>query len=139
MRTPHFLRLAQIDEQRFISACRHGMVHLSWGRATIRFTRDEFRRLAAMLARARDTLGPSFVREGEIEITYRPAAECEIRVGAVVLLLSAAEYATIASAVQEGVQKLDDILSSGVWDRDGDEDAPQDFWEPLRRTPFSKN
>jgi hypothetical protein len=139
MRTPHFLRLAQIDETRSISGCRHGLVHLSWGRVTIRFARDEFRRLAGLLARAGDSLGSSFLREGELEIMFHPEDECTVRVGAAVLHLSTAEYRALERAAGEAVERLDDILSSGMWDREEPAEAPQDFWEPLRRNLFSEN
>jgi len=142
MRTPHFLRLAQIDETRSISGCRHGLVHLGWGRTTIRFTRDEFRRLADLLARpgrAGDFSSPSFMREGEFEITYQPENECKLRVGAVVLLLSPAEYRELEQGAREALKRLDEILSSGMWDREEPEEGSRDFWEPLRRSPFSDN
>ncbi|HSJ55236.1 MAG TPA: hypothetical protein VLC52_15960 [Anaerolineae bacterium] len=139
MRTPHFLRLAQIDDTRSISGCRHGLVHLSWGRATIRFARDEFRRLAGLLARAGDSLSSSFLREGELEITYQPENECKVQAGAVVLLLSPDEYRELERAARDAVERLDEILSSGMWDQDEPEEGSRDFWEPLRRSPFSNN
>jgi len=139
MRTPHFMRLAQIDETRSISGCRHGLVHLGWGRTTIRFSRDEFRRLAGILSHAGDSLGPSFMREGELEITYQPENECKVQVGAVVLLLSPAEYRELERAARDAVARLDEILSSGIWDREEPEEGSRDFWEPLRRSPFSDN
>jgi len=139
MRTPHFMRLAQIDETRSISGCRHGLVNLGWGRTTIRFSRDEFRRLAALLARAGDSLGPSFQREGEIEITYHPEDECKVQAGAVALLLSPAEYRELERGAREALERLDEILSSGMWDREEPEEGSRDFWEPLRRSPFSDN
>lgn len=52
MRIPHFVRLAEIDALHFISACRQGMVHLIWDRASIRLDRDEFWRLAKLLEQA---------------------------------------------------------------------------------------
>jgi len=139
MRTPHFMRLAQIDETRFISGCRHGLVHLSWRRATIRFARDEFRRLAGLLARAGDSLGSSFLREGELEVTFNPENECKLQAGAAVLLLSPAEYRELERAARDAVERLDEILSSGMWDREEPEEGSQDFWAPLRRSSFSDN
>jgi len=139
MRTPYFVRLAQLDETRSISGCRHGLVHLSWGRVTIRFARDEFRRLAGLLARAGDSLGSSFLRDGELEITFHPEGECHVRAGAAVLLLSPAEYRELEGAAREAVQRLDEILGSGMWDREEPEQGSQDFWEPLRRHLFSDN
>lgn len=139
MKTPHFLRLAQIDETRSISGCRHGLVHLTWGRVTIRFARDEFRRLAGLLARAGDSLGSSFLRDGELEITFHPEDECGVQAGAMALLLSPAEYRELERAAREAVARLDEILGSGMWDREEPEEEPQDFWEPLRRNPFSNN
>ena len=139
MRTPHFLRLADIDETRSISGCRHGLVHLSWGRATIRFARDEFRRLAGLLARAADSLGASFLRDGELEVTFQPEDECRVRAGAAMLLLSPDEYHELERAARAAVQRLDEILGSGMWDRHEPEEASRDFWEPLRRNLFSEN
>jgi hypothetical protein len=139
MRTPHFLRLAQIDEARSISGCRHGLVHLSWGRVTIRFARDEFRRLAGLLARAGDSLNSSVRREGELEIAFQPEGECRVRAGAAVLLLSAAEYRELERLAREALDRLDEILRSGMWDREEPEEGSQDFWEPLRRNLFSDN
>jgi len=139
MRTPHFLRLAQIDETRSINGCRHGLVHLSWGRVTIRFSRDEFRRLAGLLARAGDSLSSSIRRDGELEIVFHPEDECKVRAGAAALLLSTVEYRELERAAREAVERLDEILSSGMWDREEPAEGSQDFWEPLRRNLFSDN
>jgi hypothetical protein len=138
MRKPQFLRLAQIDDQHFITACRHGMVHLTWGRATVRLSGDEFRRLAALLARATDGLPPASVRDGEMQATCRREEVCEARLGALVLLLSPAEFQELAGASREAVLRLDKLLASGVWDQEEEEAAP-DFSEQLRRNPFSLN
>jgi hypothetical protein len=138
MRKPQFLRLAQIDDQHFITACRHGLVHLTWGRATVRLSRDEFRRLAALLARALEGLPPTSVRDGEMRITCRREEVCEARLGPWVLLLSPAEFEQFAGLSDEAVGRLDKLLASGAWDEEEEEAAP-DFSEQLRRNPFSLN
>jgi hypothetical protein len=139
MRTPHFIRLIEIDEQRFISACRHGLVHLTWGRATVRLTRDEFRSLADLLEGLGRTPPPSSAREGQIEVSARPDGDGELRVGALLLLLSPHEFQTFATAARNAVDRLDHVLASGVWDEDEEEDTPTDFGDPIPRTPFSEN
>ena len=140
MRTPGFLRLVEIDEQHFITACRHGLVHLTWGRCTIRFARDEFQRLAALLDRALDSLPPVWVGDGELRVTYRSDEASELRVEPVVLLLSPPEFSSFVQAVREATDRLMQILASGVWDR---EEEPQDStpgsFQPIPRIPFSRN
>ncbi|MBN1656976.1 MAG: hypothetical protein JXA93_01175 [Anaerolineae bacterium] len=140
MRTPHFLKLAEIDDHRFIMACRHGMVHLTWGRLTVRFTRDEFRRVAGILQRAIDGLPPVFVQDGEIHVTYRADSESELRLGTLVLLLRGDEIVELAGAAREAIHHLDDIIASGVWERqEADDEAPPDLTSTLRGTHFSLN
>jgi hypothetical protein len=139
MRIPRFLQLVQIDDQHFITACRHGLVHLTWGRATVRFSRDEFRRLAGLLGRATDGLPPTSVRDGELRVTYQPEEDCEFRMGALVLLMSPPEFREFARVAGEAIQRLDKFLASGAWDREEAEDVPLDFSEQLRRNPFSLN
>jgi len=140
MRTPHFLRLAQIDEQHFIMACRSGLVHLTWGRATVRLTRGEFRRLGNLLQQATETSPPSYVRDGLLSLAYRRAEESELRLGSLILVLSAAEVRELAGAAQRAVHHLDEFLASGAWERDeAADDAPSGFGEQVRRNPFSQN
>lgn len=139
MRAPHFVRLAQIDEQRFITGCRHGLIHLTWGRITIRFSRDEFRRVANLLERAASDLPPYSLRDGGFAATYRSDDECEFRSGPVVMLLPCQEFIELTNAASEAVQRLDRILTSGAWDQTEPEGPETGFLERLRRNPFSSN
>jgi hypothetical protein len=139
MRVPHVLTLAQIDEVRFISACRSGVIHLTWVRATVRLDREEFRRLAWLLERAADIQPPTSLRDGDLSVTHRQGGECEFRVGTIVLLLSSDDFQRLAEAAQEALLRLDEILTSGVWDRMEDEDGPPDVLNGTGRVPFSKN
>lgn len=139
IRTPHFVRLVELDGQRFITACRHGLVHLTWERTTIRFSRDEFRRLAGLLNRASDDLFLAPIRDGDLRLTPRLDDDCELQVGSLVLLLSPDEFREFARAAQEAVQRLDEILASGMWDREEPEEGPTPFLRAAQRNPFSKN
>ena len=139
MRTPHFLRLAEIDEQHFITACRHGLVHLTWDRTTARFTRDEFRQLAGLLDRAVDARLPCTVRDGLLRVTIREDEDCELQLGPLVLLLTPAEFESFAQAIPEALRRLDNILASGVWDRQEPNDTPSDPLQQPYRNPFSNN
>ena len=139
MKIPHFLRLAQVDNQHFITACRHGLVHLTWGRTTTRFARKEFKRLAALLAQATDDLPPTSFHDGQLGVTYRLDEDCELRMGPLVLLLPPADFDALSQVVQEAVQRLDEILASGAWDQKGPEDASPDLLAQIQRTPFSRN
>lgn len=139
MKIPHFLRLAQVDDQHFITACRHGLVHLTWGRTTTRFAREEFRRLAALLARAADALPPTSFHDGQLRVTCRLDEDCELRMGPVVLLLSPADFEALNQAIQEAVRRLDEILASGAWDQKSPEEAPPGLLEQIQRTRFSRN
>jgi hypothetical protein len=139
MRTPSFVRLAKIGDQGFISACRHGLVHLTWGRTTTRFTREEFRRLAGLLDRAADALAPASAHDGELSVTCRLDGDCELRAGPLVLLLSPEEFQALAGAAREAVRRLDKILASGTWDAEEPEDDEPGFLEQLHRNPFSPN
>jgi hypothetical protein len=139
MRVPHFVRLAQIDDQRFISACRHGLVHLTWGRATLRMLRDEFRSLANLLERVDQAQAPTTAREGEIEVCARLDGDGELRVGTLVLLLSPDELRQFARSTREAVARLERLLASGIWARSEEDAATPDSGAPFQRTPFSEN
>jgi hypothetical protein len=128
-----------MDDHHFITACRHGMVHLTWGRVTARFARDEFRRLANLLEGVVDMPPPTSTRDGELRVTCRQDEDCELQMGSLVLLLSPTEFRGLARIAREAVQRLDKILASGVWDREEPEDAPPSFLEQLRRSSFSRN
>jgi hypothetical protein len=139
MRIPHFLTLVQVDKLHFISACRSGVVHLTWGRATVRFDREEFRRLARLLERAADIQPPTSLRDGELIVTRRPDEESEFRMGPVALLLSPSAFQRFAEATRKAVDCLDDILASGVWDRPEAGEGPPDPLDEAGRNPFSQN
>jgi hypothetical protein len=140
MRPPSFIQLARMDEQHFITGCRHGLVHVTWGRSTVRFSREEFRRLAGLLERAADALPPMEAQDGEIRVTRCLDEDCELRLGSLILLLSPAEFRVFVRASAEAVRRLDEILASGIWDRgDKEEEAPPDILQQLRRGSFSRN
>jgi hypothetical protein len=139
MRAPSFMQLARIDERRFITACRHGLVHVTWGRITLRFSREEFKRLGGLVERAADALPPDSVHDGALRVTYRLDEDCELRVGPLALLLPPAEFQAFIQAVREAVHRLDQILASGIWDQDEVDEAPPSVLEQLRRTIFSRN
>jgi hypothetical protein len=139
MRAPHFMQLARIDGHRFVTACRHGLVHVTWGRVTMRLSRDEFRRLTSLLERTEDSLLPSSGRHGEIQVTCRADEDCEVRVGGWILLLSPTDFQTFLKAAQQAVQRLDEILASGIWDADEAEDTQPSFLDQLRQHTFSDN
>lgn len=139
MRAPSFMQLARIDGRRFITACRHGLVHVTWGRITLRFSREEFRRLSGLVERAADALPPDSVRDGDLRVTCRLDGDCEVRVGPLALLLPPAEFQAFVGAIGEAVKRLDQILASGMWDQDEADEAPPNVLEQLRRTIFSRN
>ena len=139
MRAPHFLRLAKIDDLRFISACRHGLIHLTWSRITIRLSRDEFRRLAGLLARSVDELPPSSARDGGMHVTCPANGDCELRLGSLRLALAPGDLGVLGEAVQEAVKQLDEILDAGMWDGEEPAEPPPTIVEHLRGHRFSDN
>lgn len=139
MRAPHFVRLAEIDDHRFVTACRHGLVHLTWGRTTTRFSRDEFRRLVALLEQSAEAPHPASLRDGNLGVTCRLDDECELRMGELVLLLSSVEYHEMLRAGRRAVDRLDEVLASGMWDRQEPDEPPPNPLERLGRGSFSEN
>jgi len=139
MMASHFMTLAQIDDQRFFAACRHGIVHLTWGRVTARFRQDEFRRLVRLLERATDASPPASVRDHDLRVTLRLDDDCELQMGSLVLLLSPADFQEFARAGQEAVRRLDEILASGAWDEPQEGKDPSNPLERFRQFSFSHN
>ncbi len=139
MRVPHMMTVAQIDGQRFITACRSGIIHVTWGRATLRFLEDEFRRWAGLLARAVDALPLAFLRDGELSITCRPDEECEVGIGPLILFLHPQQLQDLAQATRQAVASLDEIHASGIWDQEETEETRPGFLESFRHIPFSRN
>lgn len=138
MRAPHFVRLAQIDEHRFISACRHGLVHLTWGRVTLRFRRDEFRQMAEMLTEIIRHAPPVTRRVGVLSISRQFGGDWELRVGPMALHLESEVGEAFALTAQEAVRQLDEVLASGMWDRQEEEEPPASFEDRLHIS-FSSN
>ena len=136
MQTPHFVTLARIDRQRHIGACRHGLVHLTWKRATVRFSRQEFRRLAAILRRAVSAEPPASVGDGSLELARRLGEDSELRIGSLSLSIPEDRLEQLSRMVQAAERRLDEILASGAWDEEPD---PPSFLERLRENRFSLN
>jgi hypothetical protein len=145
---PFFLQLARMDDEHYVTACRHGLVHLTWGRTTTRFGRDEFRQLADLMTQVGGPY-PTTIRDGDVRITFSPSDDCEVQFGPFVLVLSPAEFAQLVQLLSEATNQLAKILSSGVWgaasDRgetatgEGQERRAGDPLAQLRRTLFSQN
>ena len=139
MKVPRFWRLAEIDDRRFITACRPGSIHLTWERVTLRFTRDEFRHWAGLLDRAAGTPPPVSVGDGMLQVHHRAAEGYELRIGPVALLLSHDEFQQLVEAARRAVDHLDEILASGVWDKPDLPEAMPRTLDDLFRTPFSES
>jgi hypothetical protein len=133
------MTLARIDQGHFISACRHGVVHLMWGRVTVRLGRDEFRRLASLLEQASGSSPPMTMSSGGLRVTLRQDEDSELQLFSLTLLLSPGEFRDLAKAAQEAVNRLDEILTSGAWDEPEEQEAPPDPLQQLRQVTFSKN
>jgi hypothetical protein len=138
MQRPFFVTLAQLDPQRFIATCRNGLVHVTWGRTTVRFTRDEFPRLARLLEFAVDARPPATFRDGAVCITTRPDEDSELQLGPLVLLLPRDEFRRFVQTVQDAARGLDQFLAQGGFHDEPGEPEPG-VLEQLRRPGFSKN
>jgi hypothetical protein len=131
--------LAQIDEVRFISGCRSGVVHLTWERTTIRFAEDEFRRLADLLSLACQSDPPASLWDGNLYITCRLDDDCELRLGSLVLLISSEELQDLGQAARQAVKRLDKITASGIWDEPDTQRPAINPFDLLGKPSFSQN
>lgn len=152
MRVPQFITLARVDQERFVSACPRGIVHLSWGCATVRLSHGQLRRLAIVLDRNAGSQDPVSGCDGELAIALRPDGQTQVQIAfpaasrregstaSVVLVLAPEELALLHQALREAVQRLDQLLASGVWSQEGAESEPPDGASgQLGRFPFSDN
>lgn len=142
MRAPHFITLAKIDEAHLITACRHGVVHLSWGRASVRFSRGEFERLASLVRKVADAPPPATEHERELRVISRIEEDSELRVGPVVILMNPDEWQAFTTAMKKAMRTLSSVLSSGAWsepDEDEHRGAPPNPLAQLRDANFSDN
>lgn len=142
MRAPHFITLAQIDRAHFITACRHGVVHLTWGRTTMRFSHSEFERLASLVQQVADGPPPASAHDGELRVISRLDEDSELRVGPTVILLSPSEWRSLDKAIRTAARHLSAVLSSGAWDdpeAHEEREAPSNPLVQLRETRFSDN
>jgi hypothetical protein len=105
----------------------------------MRFSRGKFRRLAALLEQASDAASPNTAHDGEVRVTYRPDEDSELRVGSLAWLLSPAEFQAFVAVAIEAVQRLDEILASGIWDRDEEDETPPNILEQFHQFSFSRN
>ncbi len=129
MSGPRFAILVRIDDQHLISACAHGVVHLTWERATLRFALDEFRELVGLAEQAAAARAPWRGGSGRLAMDCRPDGPCELQAGAVILRLPPAEFRRLAGALLQARRRLDELLASGEW---SDDEPPG----PGRRDPF---
>lgn len=138
MQGPRFSVLARIDDRRFIAACPHGIAHLTWERATLRFTMDEFQALAGLLGRAASARAPVTLEEGDMRVAWQPDGG-EVQAGQAALRLRPAEFRQLAEAVREAQHRLDEMSAAGEWDAAEPDSTPPDPLDGLRRSPFSQN
>lgn len=152
MRAPHFITLARVDQDHFLAACRRGIVHLTWGNATVRVSHDQLRRLAALLDRTTDDQSRISIRDRElavsswpdgrtgVQIAFAAGARTRDRAGSVVLVLTPAELVLLQRALDDSVEQLDRVLASGIWSQDETEsDPPAGPPGEAGRFPFSLN
>ena len=134
-KTPQILRLAQLDDQHFVMACGHGLIHLTWDRATVRMSRDEFRRLGHLLERPGDDVSAG----QDPSLIHRADGTVELCLGAIAWILAPAEFQNFCRLVGFALSQLDAFLAAGFWEREAPEDSYPVIWEESQRVPFSIN
>jgi hypothetical protein len=139
MSGPRFTVLARMDDLHFIAACPHGVAHLTWENATLRFTLDEFRALASLVERTIAARAPMMLTDGNLSVAWQPLDRCELQVGPSALRLPPADFRRLAATVQEAKRRLDDLTASGTWAEPNRQESPPDPFQDLRRIPFSRN
>ncbi|MBN1138837.1 MAG: hypothetical protein JXM73_19790 [Anaerolineae bacterium] len=139
MSGPRFTILARIDDLRFIAACPHGVAHLTWKNATLRFTLDEFKALARLVERATAARTPMVLTDGDLSVAWQPLDRCELQVGQASLRLPPADFRRLAAALQQASHRLDDLTASGTWTEPDRQESPPDPFQGPRRIPFSRN
>lgn len=138
MSGPRFTILAHIDDTRFISACAHGVAHLTWERLTLRLRLDELEAVARLMAAHPAGEDRSARAESGLLLAFRPGPPAELHVGTVVLRLSPAEVRQLGGALQQACRRLDEIRAGGEWDT-SEPSPPPDRPVPFGPIPFSKN
>jgi hypothetical protein len=133
-----FTILSRIDNVRFISACPHGVAHITWERLTLRLRLNEFEDLGHLLARASANEARPVHHAASLPIAYHPGDPCEVQVGVLVLRLSRSEFRQLAAAVAEAQRRLDEIVASGEWD-EPEAASPADPFAELKAHHFSTN
>lgn len=136
MSPSHFVRLAQVEGQGIISACRHGVVHLSWANVTVRLELAEFERLARLLSRGSALSTRAPLCEGD----YCLAAEgprYRIGLAALDLWLSAAEFLTLVEMVASAHRRLHELLESDEWREPDPDEEELPSLDELSRHQFS--
>jgi hypothetical protein len=137
MNGSHFSTLAQIDEHRLITACRHGVVHLIWDQVTLRLAAATFERLVYLLHRATQSAWPPFFEDEELSVSAHDDGTFGVRIDQIVLVLSASELKALARAAQQAARRLEELLASSAWSEDEAED--DDPLEVFRQVRFSQN
>jgi len=139
MSGPRFTILARLDDLHFVAACPHGVAHLTWENATLRFTLDEFNALARLVERTITARTPVVMTDGSLSVAWQPLGRCEIQVGSAALRLPPADFRRLAATIQEAKRRLDDLLASGAWTEPDRQESPPDPFQELKRIPFSRN
>jgi hypothetical protein len=139
MSGPRFTILASIDDLHFVAACPHGVAHLTWENATLRFTLDEFRALACLVERTITARAQVVLTDGNLSVAWQPLDRCELRVGPVALRLPPADFRKLAATLQEAKRRLDELTASGAWDEPDRQESPPDPFQSPKRMPFSRN
>ena len=139
MSGPRFTILARLDDLHFVAACPHGVAHLTWENATLRFTLDEFNALARLVERTITARTPIVMTDGSLSVAWQPLDRCEIQVGPAALRLPPADFRRLAAAMHEARCRLDDLTASGAWAESDRQESPPDPSRPPNRIPFSRN
>jgi len=139
MSGPRFTILASIDDLHFIAACPHGVAHLTWENATLRFTLHEFKAMACLVERTIAARVPIVLTDGNLSVAWQPLDRSELRVGPAALRLPPADFRRLAATMQEAKRRLDDLTASGAWAEPDRQESPPDPFKSPKRFPFSRN
>ena len=114
MATPHLVRLATVENRGIITACRHGAIHLSWDNLTLRLGFQDLNRLARLFRLSSTLALPHPLYANEYGIAADKSGY-RVVFGEVELLVSAADFLSLADMIRTGWRRLEQLLAAGEW------------------------
>jgi hypothetical protein len=101
-----YIYLAEMDASRFVTQCEHGVIHITWGHATLHLRRVDFARVAQLVKVSASNNAPGRVYDGSCCVLQNEDGHFQLWIGNAGLYLPPVDFLLFADLIHTAMCRL---------------------------------